>query len=142
MRVLALLLILPALSSAAPVPKETKGADKLDGLWELTTLQYHGQASSIPQGMKWKIEGEKVTVNLTGQNAGAAPATYTIKLDPAAKSRTLDWHNELDKTTHPAIYEVEGDSLKLLMATAGNERPKILKAGDKAVLYTFKRVKE
>ena len=41
-----------------------------------------------------------------------------------------------------AIYEVDGDTLKIMMNMRGAERPKDMKPDDSSVLYVFKRVKE
>ena len=144
MRLVTLALLLAAsVASAAPVPKEIRKAGKLDGLWEITSMEVFGKPGAIlPQQHCWKIENGTITVVQAVPNAANfRRAPIAIKVDGSATPKSLDY-NTGGATPRPAIYEVDGDTLKILMNLRGNERPKEMKSDDSTVLYVFKRVKE
>ena len=136
------LLLAASVASAAPVPKEIRKAGKLDGLWEIASIEVFGKPGGIPPRQRWKIENGTITVEQIVVNAAVRtrPA-IAIKVDDAVTPKSLDY-NTGGATPRPAIYEVDGDSLKIMMSLRGNERPKDMKSDDSTVLYVFKRVKE
>ena len=111
----------------------------LQGTW----LPIAAELSENPFGeatlkiMKLVIEGDKYNVTV-----GISVDMGTIRIDPAAKPKTMDVTGTFDGTTTRslAIYEVRGNTLKY--ASGGNERPSSfdkLPAG--GVLFVFKRAK-
>lgn len=139
--VFALLVSVTALL-AAPVPKEIRKAGKLDGLWEIASIEVFGKPGGIPPRQRWKIENGTITVEQIVPNAAVRPRpAIAIKVDDAVTPKSLDY-NTGGATPRPAIYEVDGDSLKIMMNLRGAERPKGMKSDDSTVLYVFKRVKE
>ena len=126
---------------AAPVPKELRKSDKLEGQWELVSLEARGRVVT-PLKQRWRIEADKITIEGNLPNAALRPRPpLAIKVDAAASPRALDYN--VGPAQRPAIYEVDGDTLKILMnVTVADERPKEMKPDDKTVLYVFQRVKE
>ncbi len=138
---LASILLTASSALAAPVPKEVLKSDKLEGLWEITLMELLGQPRVGPK-QRWRFGGDSIVVEQIVPNAAARirPA-IVIKVDPAASPKALDY-NLKGPLPRLAIYEVDGDTLKILMATQRTERPKEMKPDDSTVLYVFKRVKE
>ena len=136
--------VLVALGStalAAPVPKEVRKADSLDGLWEITSMEVFGQPKAGPK-QRWKIGDGAITVEQIVPNAAARiRPPIRIGVDAGASPKALDY-NVQGPVARPAIYEVDGDTLKILMATPGAGRPKAMKSDESTVLYVFKRVKD
>ena len=136
------LLLAASVASAAPVPKEIRKAGQLDGLWEIASIEVFGKPGGIPPRQRWKIENGTITVEQIVVNAAVRPRPgIAIKVDDAVTPKSLDY-NTGGATPRPAIYEVDGDSLKIMMNLRGAERPKDMKSDDSTVLYVFKRVKE
>ena len=68
-------------------------------------------------GIKIKFVGDKLVLDLFGTKTEG-----TFKLDPTKKPRTIDL--TLDDKTSQGIYELNGDSLKIVLAEPGQPRPK------------------
>ena len=140
--VAVLLLVLPALG--APVPKEVKRAEKLDGLWAITAMETFGRPQPVVK-QHWRIEGDKLTVErlIVGDATPRPRPSIAIKVDASTIPKSLDYNTGRAAAARLAIYEVDGDTLRILMAASRvGERPKEMKADDRTMLYTFKRVKE
>ena len=135
------LLALGSASSAAPVPKELAKAPTLDGLWEITSMEIFGKPGAIAQKQCWRIGDGKITVEQRVPNAAVrVRPPIAIAVDDSIAPKSLDYNT--GGAVRPAIYEVDGDTLKILMNLQGRERPKALQSDDTTVLYVFKRVKE
>lgn len=135
-------LALASTSSAAPVPKEIANAPKLDGLWEVTSLEVLGKPGAIAQNQYWRIGDGQITVEKRVPNAAVRvrpPITFSV--DNSAAPKSLDY-NTGGVAVRPAIYEIEGDTLKVLMQLQGRDRPRAMKSDETTILYVFKRVKE
>ena len=129
-------------SFAAPVPKELAKAPKLEGLWEVTSLELLGKPGPILQNQYWRIGDGQITVEQRVPNAAVrVRPPIAIAVDNAAAPKTLDY-NAGGVAMRPAIYEIEGDTLKILMQLQGRERPRAMKSDETTILYVFKRVKE
>ncbi|HEV3167459.1 MAG TPA: TIGR03067 domain-containing protein [Isosphaeraceae bacterium] len=96
-----------------------------------------------------EIKNKNVTINVTPPDGEAIEIKGEIKLDEKAKPKAWDW----TKFTGPggdapgdnlAIYELDGDSLKICSGGPNNPRPTEMKAGDDGPpnLVTFTRSKE
>ncbi len=143
MRAFAVVAVMAASVSAAPVPKELKKSGSLDGLWEITAMETFGLSQPVVK-QHWRIEGDKITVEQSVPNgAPRVRPAIAIKVDATATPKSLDYNTARVRATRLAIYEVDGDSLRILMAGTGRaERPKEMKPDERMMLYTFKRVKE
>ena len=136
------LLLATTAGLAAPVPKEVRKCDSLNGVWEVTSIEIFGRPGAIPMKQRWKIENNAITVEQSVPNAAARfLPPIAIKVNGAAKPPSLDY-NTGAAMPRAAIYEVDGDTLKIMMNMRGAERPKDMKPDDSSVLYVFKRVKE
>ncbi len=98
--------------------------DRLQGTWNITSLESNGQAmgEAFVNGAKIIIQGDAFTTVSMG-------ATYkgTFKVDPSRTPKTLDLTftegPEKGQTT-PAIYELDGDTWKICLAVTAKNRPK------------------
>jgi uncharacterized protein (TIGR03067 family) len=116
---------------------------KMAGTWKVDSATLNGQDTTA--GLKavvLTIEEGKYNVDFAGMaDAG------TVKLDPAKKPKqmTITGTDGPSKgKTMPAIYEVEGDTLKVCYALDGKEPPAEFKstAENKTLLVTYKRDKK
>jgi len=87
------------------------------------------------------IESDKYHVVVSGQSDKG-----TLKVDSKAKPKTMDivgTEGPNKGKTFPAIYELEGETLKICYALEGTKRPTEFKAaGEKVLLVTYKKVKD
>jgi uncharacterized protein (TIGR03067 family) len=103
---------------------DVKADDSLQGTWKLSAGQANGKALSAKQleGGKLVIKGDHYRVTL----AGMETITGVQKLDPAAKTKTID----IKDTSGPnkgqtclGIYELKGDVFRVAFAPPGKSRP-------------------
>ena len=146
MRTLALLpaLLLPALLVAAPVPKDKekpKDDDAILGTWVIDQFDAGGDKTP-PQVNEIKfVFAEKGKFTMV--NGPKERGEGTFKIDPTAKVKTMDV--SLDGKTMLAIYELDGDTLKMCIPDRPDSpRPEAFVANgkDRVAVVTFKRVKE
>ncbi len=139
-RALSVLLLCALSASAAPVPKETKASDKLDGVWEMTSMEVRGTPAAVAD-VRWSIDGDKVTVRSPA--FGSSPlGPVGIRVDADALPKAIDYNLSGRGGARPGIYEIAGDTLRVLVSVRGGDRPKAMKSDESTVFYTFKRVKE
>ncbi len=135
------LLVFGLPSFAAPVPKELKKSPQLDGFWEVTSLEVFGKPGAITQNQCWRIGDGKITVEQRVPNVAVrVRPPIAIAVDDSVAPKSLDYNT--GGAVRPAIYEIDGDTLKILMNLQGRDRPKAMRSDDTTVLYVFKRVKE
>jgi uncharacterized protein (TIGR03067 family) len=129
-------------SSSAVWSADTKDQDTLAGTWlasaaELGGQKFPGDVSKI----KLVIKDDKYTVTV-----GMQADEGTIKLNPTAKPKALD----ITGTAGPnkgktilAIYERNGDTLRICYDLSGKSRPTEFKTkeGTQLFLVTYKREK-
>jgi uncharacterized protein (TIGR03067 family) len=129
-----------ALDFVALLQNDDKGKsdnDKLQGAWQAHSAELAGE--KIPEefvkGVKLIIKGDKVSASFMGE---AKDGSY--KIDPTQKPKTLDL--TVDNKKIEAIYELDGDTLKVCASEEG--RPKEFKsaAGSQSILLILKRVKD
>lgn len=138
MRGIALLLIAVSASAshAAPVPKELKKDEKIQGTWKVESLVNHGKPST--ENLYWTISAEG---NLCRHESLADPRTggnVILKQDRATMS--LDY--VAGQTTYFGIYRLRGDTLEFCLSDSGAERPATIEATPKNYLWTLKRIRE
>jgi uncharacterized protein (TIGR03067 family) len=113
------MLLAGGLLLAADAPKEevSKDLDKLQGTWV-------GSDGT----MKLVIKGNKYTFTSAGDNEEG-----TLKADASKKPAALDIHiskGPQEGKTQLAVYQLEGDTLKICYAEPDKERPTELAAKD------------
>ncbi len=114
---------------------------KLEGTWLPTTAELKGMPFSeqILKMMKLVIKDGKYTVTV-GQNKDQG----TLKIDPSAKVKTMDitgTEGPNKGKTIPAIYELDGDTLKVCYDLSCASRPTEFKTESNSAqfLVTYKR---
>jgi len=145
MKPIATLLALAITVVAATSVRADAAADewkKLAGTWKVDAATLTGNdATDMLKAAVLTIEEGKYKLVFGGTDAG------TLTIDPAKKPKTMmivgtDGPNK--GKTIPAIYEIDGDTLKLCYALGGKEAPTEFKstAENKALLITYKRDKK
>jgi len=137
-----LFLFLPALASAAPVPKEFEENPGLEGTWVVETMHSQGQEIDLYKGAKWKIGKDTIQIEYPEGIRVANPnVTNSInRVDNAASPKALDYTNYQGTIAKPP-------SLWTAMSSSWpsdpNDRPAEGVEGRRTNLfYTFRRVKE
>ena len=131
-----------AFTFAALSADKPNDAKELQGTWLPTQAELGGQAMSedVLKIISLKLDGTKYEVTAENVDKG------TYKIDAAAKPKEItitgvDGPNA--GKTIPAIYELNGDTLRICYGLSGAVRPTEFKspAGTKVFLVTYKRKK-
>jgi uncharacterized protein (TIGR03067 family) len=111
--------------------------EKLAGTWKVEKEICNG-AESKDADIQLIFMGEKVTLQ-EGDRASAAK----VSIDATKKPTQLDVTPEGSDRTIQAIFELDGDTLKLAFIKDGGGRPEKFEStpGSKVTLATLKRVK-
>ncbi len=116
---------------------------KLDGTWVVESVlrDPREKNSEEGKGIRCVIEGTKVVAKLPGE--GNPAGTLIIKIDAREKLKTMDIRSEREKDTILAIYELEGNILRVCWSPLGKERPTEFasKPGTGHALVVLKREK-
>jgi len=114
----------------------------LAGTWKVDGATLNGDdATAALKAAVLTIEQGKYKLLLGNTDSG----TLTIDPDKKPRSMTITGTEGPNKgKTFPAIYEIDGDSLKICYALNGKEAPKEFKstAENKTLLVTYKRDKK
>jgi uncharacterized protein (TIGR03067 family) len=135
----------------APLPATAqkagdKGADPLQGTWEVAKLQISGKDVTP------FVRDANATMTFKGDTyafeAGPEAEKGTFKLDPKARPATIDLtitEGRGKGKTQPGIYEADGDTLRICLGDEGSkDRPTKFASKEGAaevVLFTLKRKK-
>jgi uncharacterized protein (TIGR03067 family) len=126
-----------------PVLKEARGGDTLEGTWLPSAAELGGKAfpDEVRKTIKLVVKGDKYTVTV-----GKQVDRGTVKLNPKAKPKALDitgTEGPNKGKTIQAIYERDGDTLRVCYDLSGKSRPAEFKtrAGTQLFLVTYKRQK-
>jgi uncharacterized protein (TIGR03067 family) len=126
-----------------PVLREAKGDDTLEGTWLPSAAELAGKLfpDEVRKTMKLVVKDDKYTVTV-----GKAVDKGTLKLNPKAKPKEMDiigTDGPNKGKTILAIYERDGDTLRICYDLSGKGRPKELKTkeGTQLFLVTYKRQK-
>lgn len=135
-----------ALALIALAPTLTRGdapEEKVDGTWIPTKAVIGGQAlpDEVLKTIKLELDGEKYTVTL-----GDRTDSGTCKWDESADPKTLDIVGSKgpnEGKTILAIYERDGDTMRVCYDLTGKERPRELNSpeGSQRFLVEYERLK-
>jgi uncharacterized protein (TIGR03067 family) len=120
----------------------TKG-DDVQGVWKPTQAELGGSPLPEPVLAPLRLELSKGKYALKGAES---PDSGTYAFDDSKKPKTMDvtgTDGPNKGKTFPAIYELEGDTLRICYDLTGKERPKEFKTARQTKLYlvTYKRDK-
>ena len=122
---------------------ETKDGDGLDGTWLPETAELGGKAfpDELRKTIKLEVKGDKYTVTV-----GKGVDKGTVKVNAKAKPKELDivgTDGPNKGKTILAIYERDGDTLRVCYDLSGKARPTEFKTKEGTALYlvTYKREK-
>ncbi len=129
------------LAPAQAVRSPDEAPATLDGTWRPSAAELAGKAfpEEVRASIKLVIKGDQYTVTV-----GEQLDRGTCKLDPSAKPKSLD----ITGTDGPnkgktilAIYERDGDALRVCYDLSGKGRPRefLSKPGSQLFLVTYKR---
>lgn len=97
--------------------------DLLQGAWTVTTLEMDGR--QVPSGM---LGGARIVVQGDRFTSTGMGATYegTLELDASSTPRQINMKFSVGPekgNINPGIYDLQGNTLKLCLATRGDARP-------------------
>ncbi len=138
-------LVLVALG-AALAADDSKDKDQILGTWQVSSMELGGNPAPEDATKEVRFEFTADKMILSGMR-GPEKREYTYKLDPTTKPKAIDT-SPLDGPfkgkTGPAIYELDGDTLKLCIPNKETkDRPSEFKSpkGSQLGLFVLKRVK-
>ena len=134
--VLALILASPLVVSAA----DAKDADSLEGTWVPSSAELGGKAfpDEVRKTIKLVVKGDDYTVTV-----GKQTDKGTAKVNAKAKPKEIDitgTDGPNKGKTIPAIFERDGDTLRICYDLSGKARPTEFKSaeGTQTFLVTYK----
>jgi len=122
--------------------------EKFQGTWEIFEVVNNGHVIPPEQlkGGQVVFKGDEMTLKTNGDDKD--PRKFRVKLDPSENPKAIDTtalNREHKGSVNPAIYQLDGDTLKLCSPNLPDtkERPKELKSkeGSNVALLTLKRLK-
>lgn len=123
---------------------DAKKGESLDGTWVPSAAELGGKAfpEEVRKTITLVIDGDKYTVT-----AGAAPDKGTVKLNPKGTPKGMDVtgiDGPNKGKTFQAIYELDGDTLKVCYDLSGKGRPTEFKTKEATQLFlvTYTRDKK
>jgi uncharacterized protein (TIGR03067 family) len=111
--------------------------EKIQGTWALVSGERNGKPLSyeVIQHIKLIFAGDKLT---TQQKDHKTEATFKLDPNETPKEIDLDMQGNIGK----GIYQLDGDSLKIVHGEVGDARPKDFpKAGSGLTILVLKREK-
>jgi uncharacterized protein (TIGR03067 family) len=134
----------PLLSfSLAAWSADAQDGDTIQGAWLPSSAELAGQKfpDDVRKTIKLELKNDKYTVT-----AGKAVDNGTFKLNPSVKPKALDitgTDGPNKGKTFLAIYELDGDTLRVCYDLSGKNRPTEFKtkADTQLFLVTYKREK-
>jgi uncharacterized protein (TIGR03067 family) len=135
----ALLLAFAPVATSA----DAKDSEAIQGTWVPATAELAGKPfpDEVRKTIKLVIKGDKYTATV-----GKVTDQGTVKLTPTAKPKKMDitgTEGPNKGKTIPAIYELDGDTVKICYDLSGKGHPTEFKTteGSKLYLVTYKREK-
>jgi uncharacterized protein (TIGR03067 family) len=151
---LSLVLILAAgllYGEIARAQDAKKDQEQLQGTWMMVSREFMGKKASEEEikklNTKIVVKGDMITVWSKDAGTDEVVSESTFKVDPTTKPKSLDFTMTSGPSkgqTAVAIYELEGDSLKVCYAVGETKRPTQFAAANDTewVLLTYKREKK
>ena len=140
----AVSIIVTAIASAAPVPKDFKKAPLLEGQWKVTAYESNGRPlkSSTVLKQTWTFAGDDLTITRSTAAAGSAPTKIKVRADPKTRPMEFDYIFSTG-TTRLGVFEQDGDTLTICLTTntTTGTRPANVDGGTGTLKYTLTRVK-
>jgi uncharacterized protein (TIGR03067 family) len=137
--VLTLVLVVSMTAGA----EDAKDGDAIQGTWLPATAELAGKPfpDEVRKTIKLVLKDDKYTVTV-----GKGVDQGTVKLNPAAKPKEMDitgTDGPNKGKMFPAIYELDGDTLRICYDLSGKSRPREFKTTEGTQLYlvTYKREK-
>jgi uncharacterized protein (TIGR03067 family) len=123
-----------------------KDQDKIQGTWEV--IEFIADGTPVPDKIRSKLQVifKDDKMQLTGLG-GIDKREYVFKLDPTKKPKVIYAMPQFDPykgQTLPAIYDIDGDKLKICMSNGVATEPPAefnAPAGSKLALLVLKRAK-
>src|SRR5262249_55715095 len=118
--------------------------EKLQGVWKVTGLEVQGEKApaEAASGVRFLFDKDSLHILQGDEERKAAE----LKLNPSVAPKTIDLTDTAEKKTVFGIYELDGDTLKLCLSEAGDERARptafATKAGGGHALFVLKRDRE
>jgi uncharacterized protein (TIGR03067 family) len=142
------LLVVTGFVRGDPAPNEAvkKEVDRLQGTWVPRSSITEGVAAKQAEldVLRLIIKGDRWSYSIGGGPSILQPEPRFV-VDPSANPRTLDVLSVKDKgkSLLRAIYEVDGDTLKVCFTVGNAERPREFKsaAGSKSGVTVYERMK-
>jgi uncharacterized protein (TIGR03067 family) len=137
--------VLTLVLSFAPAARsgDSKDSDVLQGTWLPSTAELAGKPypDEVLKTIKLVVKDDKYTVTV-----GKAVDQGTVKLNPSTKPKEMDiigTDGPNKGKTILAIYERDGDTLRICYGLSGKSRPTEFKTkeGTQLFLVTYKREK-
>jgi RNA polymerase sigma factor (sigma-70 family) len=124
--------------------KPATDKERLQGTWQVVELAVQGkELQKVPED-----DGKRLRAVFKGDQLEWRGNKLTYTIDPSKKPKHMDW-NAGDEEKVLAIYELEGDTLKVCITNPGENRPTEFKSvdgplatGGKEKVFVLKRVKE
>jgi uncharacterized protein (TIGR03067 family) len=142
---LALVFLAPILFAAgADDPKDDRA--KIQGTWKVVEVVFKGQTIPEEQSKEMRFVFTEDKMTIMGF-PGRDKREYTYSLDPAATPRAIDplaLDGPFKDKKRPAIYELDGDSLKVCIPSKETkDRPTEFKSprDSNLGLFVLRRVK-
>jgi uncharacterized protein (TIGR03067 family) len=136
---LLLLTFVPGVTQA----EEKQDKEKIQGTWTVVSREMDGKKTPDADLKAMKVTVEDGTLTI---DDGKKKEKVPYKLDPSKKPKCIDLENtgKEGKESTPAIYELDGDNLKLCWSEKTEDRPAQFtgKSGSGQTLMVFKRVKD
>ena len=143
MKNILLLCLLVGASQFVSAANASSDREAIQGLWKPVTAELSGQPmpDTVLQIISLKLDHGNYEVNV-----GEAPDRGTYTLDPGTNPKAITvigTEGPNQGRTFPAIYELDGDMLRICYDLSGGRRPAEFKslAGTKLYLVTYKRQK-
>jgi uncharacterized protein (TIGR03067 family) len=130
------LLVAIPLVFAAPVPKELKKPPSIVGEWRMI---WHdtGSGQTKSENAVWVFTTERVRF-VAPSSDGESWGALTFDLTATPNQFVLDLRKN---GKNAAIFEVDGDTMRLCLQTGNATPPTAFKPGGGCYLYKFERVK-
>ncbi|MHB0958920.1 MAG: DUF2314 domain-containing protein [Pirellulaceae bacterium] len=123
-----------AMQDSSNVNKGPVGNRELIGTWSVVSIDV-GAGADPKSG--FQLEVTKTAIRFVAPNGSTKTMGQIHRIDPTATPCEIDLQN--NGLIGLGIYELDGDSLKLIVRSPGAERPKELKGSSNGMLFTLRR---